>query len=278
MLLLAAALAHLAVLAWSRLLLGSLDDPWPIVIVRQLPMAMPFALAAGLAAGWDRWPPGRRWLVAACVALSLSGAFDAIGQIWVTLVLTSQVGGPQDLGGSTLIDPFGVLHTVVEPLGFVLAAIGLWRSAPRVSPSPRHRTVLVTVAAIAAGVLLARAWIAAVEIAWITANSAALFRPIMPWEVAELLVYVVGGGAVALVGVAAVRAAPRRYYVPELLIAVGATTVGVASTAIALAMLPMQSGGMPYVWVSYGPTFTMLGLAVLALGFFSAWLSVPGQN
>jgi hypothetical protein len=274
-LLLAAALGHVLIgYATQQMMSGYLDLP-PGRLVFEQREAMPFVLAAVIVAGWDRWPQGRRWLLAAAVAFGVAGALDAATQLWFGLTWPPE---PPADGVSVSADLLPVLASLALPLGPLLASVGLWRAARLHRHSSRRLATIAAVAMLAAGIMTARLLlaIAAMRITF----SLEISEPFPGGLLLANLAFTVGAGLTAVLGLAAIWAAPRSYFVPEALIAGGAVAAAIASIIREGAPLLVQTHVIGTAWISWvGWTgyVELLGLLTVALGFFSARISVPGE-
>jgi hypothetical protein len=264
-LLLAGAVLHLVISVITRTMMyGYLELSAPTVI-GYLTAAMPLVLAASLVAGWDRWPAGRRWLVAAATAYGLVALLDIAGMVSMAIAWppdsATELNPPITLVRIALL----VTAALAAPL---LAAAGLWRdgvAAPRLP-------FLMVAAAIGLIVLVVQV---------LTILPAFEDRGEESFLVGASVAVALVPAAVAALGIAAVRAVPRRYVVPEVLIAIGATAFAGGSAAVSATMSLVPRNGWEAPWM--GPIATasnamsLVGLAVIALGFFAARVSVPGE-
>ena len=273
LLLLGAAL-HLGVLVVSRSVMVGSFDPAPLSLVWDLTRAMPMVLAASLLAGRDRWPAGRGWLNAAAAAFALASILDAVG--WLATAVT----WPPDPADPTLPSVVRISLVVAAGLGApLLAAVWLWRSrAP--SRSVANRAVWL------GGAIAVALFALAVQVVAILPY----YDDILPFfdgENQEPLLAAMSAismltpVAFAVLGIAAVRAAPGRYLVPEVLIAAGALIAAAASALITASSVTLMRAMDPPSWATQLTVANALsitaGLALLALGFFTARISAPGE-
>jgi hypothetical protein len=269
--LLAGAAAHLGIRVWAQSVMAGYLDLSAAALIGQLASAMPLVLAASLVAGRDRWPAARGWLLAAAVAYAAGGILDAAGWVWWALVWPpdpAQTGSVAVLARGTLL----VASALAAP---ALAATGLWRVA---TGGPGHHPAWLRVGiALVAAVLVIQAvgiglWVD--DLQSLDAGSDQSFAAALSalGEVVPVLL--------AALGVAALRALPRRYLLPEALVAIGATLAAVAMVAATAALVAAREGVSatwltPIVTAGYGGA--VVGLAIVALGFFTARISAPGE-
>jgi hypothetical protein len=213
--------------------------------------------------------------MAAAAGYAAYGVLNAVGELWLAASLSPEQT-TTDLGGMTRISALLTTASVFGIAGPISAAVGLWRAGPVVTPTSTRTAVLTLAAIVAIAVIGLRLWIELGELSLMSSD--AFFRPVSVAEMATSVVYTVGPAGVALLGVAAVRAAPTRYLLPEVLVAIGAFTASIASAGLALAQWPMARGDAPLTFVWLMPPMELLGLVTMALGFFAAWISVPGEG
>jgi hypothetical protein len=262
-LLLAGAAVHLVILVATRTAMGVYLELSVPSVIGYLAGAMPLVLAASLVAGWDRWPAARWWLVAAAIAYGLVALLDVVG------TLSMAIGWPPEQAEanppSTLVRvALLVAASLAAPL---LAGAGLWRSAIAAPRLPLLGT------AVAIGLLVLVTQIVSV----LPALDAVLAEPfLVPVSVAFAFVPV----AVAALGVAALRAIPGRYVVPEVLVAIGAMASAAGSAGVYAALSVVRdASGVAWVEpvVNVSQAIGLVGLACVALGFFAARISAPGE-
>jgi hypothetical protein len=275
LLLLLGAALHLAVLVVSRSVMVGSFDPAPLSLIWDLTRAMPLVLAASLVAGRDRWPAGRRWLNAAIAAFALSALLSAAGWLAISVNWPPDEADPSSLLNAWRITLM-VAASVAAPL---LAALGLWRGRA-LSRSPTSRAAWLVAALAVAGLVLAVQVLAVLP----------YYDDILPFFDGEnqepLLATMSAIGmlepvAFAVLGIVAVRAAPRRYIVPEVLIAAGALIAAAASALITASSVTLMRAMDPPSWATQltvaNALSILVGLALLALGFFMARISAPGE-
>jgi hypothetical protein len=251
-------------------------DLAPGRLVFELRDAMPFVLAAALVAGWDRWPAGRSWLVAAAVAFAVAGTLHAVTSVWFGLTWPPEA--PVD-GVSLSVGVLSVLATLALPFGPLLASVGLWRARSTNRHGSRWLATIAAVGTVAVLVMVTRLLLA-IAVLRITYNLQ-VSEPFPGALMVANLSFTIGAGLIALLGVAALGAAPGRFFVPEGLIAAGAIAAAVAAIVGEGAPLLIQADVISNSWIGWIPLAgygQLLGLLVVALGFLSARISVPGEN
>jgi hypothetical protein len=264
-LLLAGAALHLVVSVVTGTVMNRYLELSASAVINYLTGAMPLVLAASLVAGWDRWPAGRRWLVAAATAYGAVALLDVAGMVPMAIAWppdsAAEVNPPITLVRIALL----VTAALAAPL---LAAGGLWRDAVAAPRWP----LLVAAAAVGLIVLVVQV---------LTILPAFEYRGEETFLVGASVALALVPAAVAALGIAAVRAVPRRYVVPEVLIAIGATAFAGGSATVSAATSLVLRNGSEAQWM--GPVVTasnamsLAGLAVIALGFFAAHVSAPGE-
>jgi len=274
LLLLAAAVMHMVIgFATQQMTSGYLDLA-PGRLVFELRDAMPFVLAAALVAGWDRWPAGRGWLVAAAIAFAGAATLRAAAQLWFGLSWPPEA--PPSSSASVSAELLPVLAAIALPFGPLLAAIGLWRARQPTRWSRSRLTMLGVAVVVATVILVVRVLLA---IRYLGMQSDLLvYEPFSGGFLLAIVGSTVGGGMLAVLGVAALWAAPRHYLVPEALITVGALAAAVASISAELGLIAVSQETFGFEWIGWTAYAELLGLLVVALGFLSARISVPGEN
>lgn len=273
-LLLVGAVVHLVVSVLARSALQVITDLSPAAMVSYALGAMPLVVAAAILAGRDRWPAGRGWLTAAAVAYVVIAALDFV--LWVTL---ATVWPPVPGAGYQV---FAMLRSVAwlsasfaAPL---LAAAGLWRegaASAGAAPFAARRLAVVLAAAVVV--------LAVVPIIGSVGNGRSFmtFLRDEPILVALTVLLLLTPIAVAVLGGAAVRAMPRRYLLPEALVATGsfAAALGTATMSAVSTVLggPAWQGLIGPV-VTGAQAVALVGLAIVALGFFTARISAAGER
>jgi hypothetical protein len=274
--LLAAAAVHAVIGFASQQMLGGYLDLSPSRVVFELRDAMPFVLAAGLVAGWDRWPAGRSWLAAAAIAFAVAATLDAASKLWLGLTWPPE---PPAASVSVSADLLPVLASLALPFGPLLAAVGLWRAARAVQHGSRRLAAIGAVAVIAALIMATRLLQASAGLR--SMEGLEVSEPFPGALVLANLAFSVGPGLIAVMAVAAIWAAPRRFFVPEASIAGGAIAAAIAAL-IAESLPPLVQGHVidpAWIgWFGWTGYVELLGLLMVALGFFSARISVPGEN
>jgi hypothetical protein len=222
--------------------------------------ARSFLLAAALVAGAVAWPDGRRWLLAAALAFTLSGLLDLGFYAW----LWSR-GGYAGLNGdfttlTPIINARAALSQAVEVVATVLVAAGLWQARPRAARRDSRRTGVM------AGIGVIGILAMAAQLAWLSRPPTQPAEAIVSTVLAALLM-----GATAGVALGAVAAMPRAGWLPELLVASGAGLELV--TAAWTAWLSLAIGGMQNI----PPEWNGLAFALPArLGVIGVLLLVIG--
>lgn len=273
LILLAAAAADVVIgIVTNRVLNGDLDLS-PARFVFQLRDAMPFVLAASLVSGAAHWPAARRWLGAACVVFVAAGTLNAAGQIVLALTWPPHF----DSGGMAAdILPLAAFGAIAAPFGPLLAAIGLWQAGTTMHRTGVRFLAVATAAAVATLVLAVRSLIAFSSLSFLAYG--VTHEPFPGAAAITAIVDTVGGAMVAVLAVAAAWAIPRRYVIPQVLIAVGGLVAAIASTTALVGLLLAARAPAGYGWIGATGYFELLGLLSVALGFFTARISVPGEG
>jgi hypothetical protein len=237
----------------------------PEMIIGALTSVAPFLLAAAVLTGAVRWPAGRRWLGWGAAAFGLYGVTETILSIWLLSWSSSPSPGPVagwTQAGLIARASVSLLAALVAPM-FLAMGLRAARNFPVLDDRAR-RIAMVAIGvlgfvAVAGGIALAAAEAAGLNeagAAWLTA----VFRGSTTLAAATM----------ALLGVAAVGAAPRQRALPELLIAVGVSVVIGASawTWWFQALVPYQEQGAMLALVFTGPrAANLIGLLLLIAGF-----------
>lgn len=274
--LLGAAVLDLALLTWAWYVM---NDELPLAAPNafgQLLDATPFVLAASLIAGRDRWAAGRSWLLAAAVTFAAAGLIRAASRMVLAVALQEDTGQAIEVLNATSAG--SLLANLVVMGASVLAAAGLWRAGPSIARSGwRGRAFLIAIA-VAVLVTLA-ATVTAVrwlyQLASLDAAQAIVVSPI------ATVVYEFSSVPLAVLGMAAIRRLPRRYLLPELLIGIGAVTASVTWWLWSGAMF-LTTGSTPPIggilMVATASALHVTAMATVAVGFFTARVSVPGEE
>lgn len=274
-LLLLGGVAHLVVILLTRSApVRYLDLTLPSVL-GYLMAATPLLLAAAILAGRDRWPAGRRWLTAAVVAYALVAALDVLGWIWITIAPPFSAADPNP----PLARLRSVLWLCASLAAPLLAAAGLWRAGRAAAPSGA-RAVLGWLAAGLAAIAIGLP-AAAIVGSFDDLGRLGAFVRDDPVLVGMLVLALLVPAATVLLGAAALRAMPRRYLLPEALVALGAIAAGLGS-ALALSIptvvgdrLGSEQIGTVVIWSN---AVALLGTMTVAIGFFIARISAPGER
>lgn len=264
---LAGAVAAVAAGTYAR---GVIGTDWIFTtdnLARSAPLAIPFLIAAGVFVGAGRWPAAGRWLAIGAVLVAVGGAMSAVAE--VAFALGAASGELGDMTGWLFAT--GTLYGAAPAIGFSALAIGLWRSASGAWDTAR------TVAAVGAGVvtLLAAA-------GPIVTTALAGVRFDVEVSLQSLLGVALTSATIAAVGalaIGALRAAPTRAPLPELLIAAGAIVHAAVLGAmhwVSWAFIDVQSTAFAVLGVT-GPLGVVATL-VLAAGFASGALFWPAED
>jgi hypothetical protein len=227
-------------------------------LVDALPLALPFLLATGVIAGRERWQAGRTWLTVGAWLLAAAGALAVLLQVQVAMV-------DDDLSGILDAQPWsfirGVVSAFAELLGFASLAVGLWLSRPSEWGAVRPAVIIgiAVVIAIAAAGPFAALGVSAID----------LPDPIVILSQAPISLGLFASGTLAI---AALRAAPRLWPMPELLIASGAACATMAQGIGWWLFYLGPSDVDIFRWLSVAAS---AGLLLLAAGFWSATLFWP---
>jgi hypothetical protein len=244
-------------------------------VVGQLMSAMPFVLAAAIAAGWRRWMAGRRWLTAAAAAYALAGGLNAATQVSLALI----VGGdsPPNLDYVSAFSTGVLLGNLAAAVAMLLAAAGLWRGSSSVMQSG-GRAIASRIATALAALLAVGAVISAARVVYelTTLDSA----DVNPLSISASVVFELSSVPLGVLGAVAIRRLPNRYLVPELLIGVGALAASITWWAWSASLFFASSSNPPIVGMTAVATVAvaqLLSIATLALGFFAARVSAAGE-
>jgi hypothetical protein len=226
-------------------------------VVDALPLALPFLVAAGVIAGQDRWPAGRRWLTVGAWLLVAAGALAVVLQVQIAMV-------DDDLSGILDAQPWsfvrGLASAFAEVLGFASLAVGLWLSRPSEWGAVRPAVII--------GIAVVIAIAAAGPVAALGVSAIVLLDPIVILGQLPISLGLFASGALA---VAAMRAAPKMRPLPELLIALGSACTTIAH-GIGWWLFYLEPPFETFAWLAAAAG---AGLLVLAAGFWSATLFWP---
>ena len=272
-------MAHLVILVFSRQITNhDAGGISPILDSGLLARATPFVMASGIVAGLDRWPAGRAWLVAAAIAFGLAALLDAAGELWLALHWPPDFDQQMVLLGVQTAAPLLMLASLIAPLGPLLAAAGLWQVPSRASRSVWQAGVILLGALVATGVLALRVLMTIDELTF-SVDGAMIYQQLTGAEIALNIIDILAGGGLALTGLAALRAIPRRYLIPEALIGGGALAAVLVSTTARAALSFSMTHKLDFPsWIPALVPFELVGLVILVVGFFSAGISIPGEN
>lgn len=236
--------------------------------------AAPFLLAAAVLISAPRWPAGRRWLLAGAALLALNGLMRTLGDAWWAWRM-SEPAAPEGLlqGAFVVANLIAVAAVALAPL-CLTAGLGGVDSRRRAHPVAVGLTALVALAAAVAGLGLGIR-----EIAWafeMESDQGAFIA----LGVAYRLLLTLGGVALAVLALAALRVLPLTAAMPEVLIALGAAVAAAGLTANwaaqALLSIEAQSAYQGWVWTlpwaieSIGKVVLITGFAAAGLGAASA--------
>lgn len=273
-LLLAGAVVHVVVSVVARAAVQVIADLSPAAMVSYALGAMPLVLAAAILAGRDRWPSGRGWLAAGAVAYVVAAALDIV--LWLTLATISPaVPGEPYQTFATLRGALWLAASFAAPL---LAATGLWREGnPSVGAAPPAARWL----AVALGALVLVLAVVPLIGSFGSPRSFTTFLADQPVLLALTVLVLFTPMALAVLGLAAVRAVPRRYVLPEALVAVGSFAAAIGSAAMSAVSTVLGDAawqGLVGPAVVTSQAVALAGLALVALGFFTARISAPGER
>ena len=230
----------------------------------------PFLLAAAVLIGAPRWPAGRGWLYAGAALIGIHGVMRTVADAWWAWRASDPIA-PEGAIQVALLSANLIAVSAVA-LGPLCLATGLARvqAVRRMSPVAVAVIVLVGLAAVAAG-----AGLGAREITWMFELQSGDVAT-LGLNVAYRLLTTVGGVALVVLALAAVRARPLVGVTPEMLIAVGAVVAAAGLTASwagqALLSIEAQSANLAWVWTlpsaveSTGKIILIAGFAVAGLG------------
>jgi hypothetical protein len=242
------------------------------MVVGTVRAVSPFALAAAVLVGAGRWEAGRRWLNLGALALGVQGLLGLGSDIWWAF----WEAGPGEIspGVEALLAARSLAGAIALIASAAFLAAGLWMARQHASLGGLRRGAMAVIGLVGLVALGGGLWVAIAQ----------LGLPGGPFGT-QVHVYsglvAIGFGAITLPAVAAFRAMPRSGWMPELLIAVGATLVA-GATAWEWAfpwIVPPQDLSVDVVgWV-----FTLVS-AVVTLGFvamiagFGAGALDPGRR
>ena len=226
------------------------------MVVGAIRAVSPFALAAAVLVGTQRWTAGRRWLHLGALTLALQGLLGLGSDIWWA-VWEASPGEVSDGVQLLLIARF-VASAIAVPVAWAFLAAGLWSARTDESLGGPRRAAMVVIGLVGLVALGSGTWVAALYLGVPNLGAA------LPLYAAVGVIVAIGFAATALLALAAVRVMPRRGWMPELLIAVGATLVaGVTAWEWAFPnVVPLQE--LPFDVSSW--VFTLVS-AIVTLGF-----------
>jgi hypothetical protein len=178
----------------------------------------PFVVAASVVIGAHRWVAGRTSLHLGAASLGVFALLTLASDAWFALFMTN----PDEFAALD-VQPWltarGLAAAVTFLAGYLLLARGLWRS------SDTHR-VGATRAAVMGAVGVLGLASAAIGIWTLTLYNWDAPAPVVTWIlIVQGVLTPLGFAAVAALAAAAVRALPARGWLPEALVAIGATLV-----------------------------------------------------
>lgn len=267
-LLLLAALLHLALATAVQLAIGQVSLPEPASVIAHLTDAGSFVLAAAVLAGMDRWPGARPWLIAGAAALATRGVLDMALQAWSWWSFSL---GPWEIAELDQTFPYvrGLAALLAGAAAPVLLAIGLIASPAASSSNPGRRWAmaalgLVGLVGLAIGLRLAPAMV--------NQNPRSLFDA--AYQVLDGLAL----AGMAALGAAAIHRLPPHYRMPELLLGVGAALSaagGIGQAAVLLGWVLIGPINATTRLTTVAAAVGLLGLLVLILGFVVARIVPP---
>jgi hypothetical protein len=272
--LLAGAVVHVVVSVLARAAVQVIADFSPAAMVSYALGAMPLVLAAAILAGRDRWPAGRGWLAAGAVAYMVAAVLDIV--LWLTLAtFPPAVPGEPYQTFATVRGALWLAASFAAPL---LAAAGLWREGnPSVDAAPPAARWL----AVALGALVLVLAVVPLIGSFGSPRSFTTFFADQPVLLTLTVLVLFTPVALAVLGLAAVRAIPCRYVLPEVLVAVGSFAAAIGSAAMSAASTVLDDAawqGLVGPAVTASQAVALIGLAIVALGFFTARISAPGER
>lgn len=243
------------------------------MVVGAIRAVSPFALAAAVLVGAQRWAAGRRWLHLGALALALQGLLGLGSDIWWAIWEASP--GEVSDGVQLLLIARFVAGAIAVPVAWAFLAAGLWSArtdATLVRPRRAAMVLIGLVGLVAAG---SGIWVAALYLGSPNLGAATLLYTAVGVLVA------IGFAATALLALAAVRVTPRRSWMPEVLIAVGATLVAAVTAwewafpyAAPLQELPFDVSSWLFTLVS---AIVTLGFVAMIAGFGAGALARDRQ-
>ena len=220
-----------------------------------------FVLTAAVILAAERWPAGRRRLLIGAATLAVVALLRLAADIWWALWEAS--GHVWEANQTWLLGGF-LVTAILFAIAHLLLAAGLWQARVQ-RPMGRRRAGLIAltglVGLVATGVGV---WAATQIIATGTGDHVA-------YAVAMMMLASAGFASLALLAVAAARAAPPRGGRAEVLIAAGALVTLVASAwnRGVLYVIPFQDvPAEAHVWYFTLPFVAeVLGLVMMIAGF-----------
>lgn len=234
----------------------------------------PFLLAAAILIAAERWPSGRRWLLAGA---ALSAGHGVLSSANFAFWSWQQSEGFLPQGGTQLALVAGsMLQAVAGALVPLCLAVGLWTVA-----TGRRVPVLVTVvASVIALVALAGAIALASQELSAATRVPNIQAGLVVYGVAYWVALAAGAVGWTLLAVAAVRALPDRGGLPEGIIASGALVVGAGSGLpwLSQALVSLDDRGALGFWLFSVPAAAVaIGLLLVIVGFAAAATHARGE-
>lgn len=233
------------------------------MVVNWIGSVAPFVLAAVVVLAADRWPAGRRLLLAGAAAMAVAALHQVVSDAWWAIWQANP--GPLAEGIQPWLSATYLGAEVARIAAYGLVASGLWAARPA-GPAGRSSGMLMLLLGLA-GLVATGAGVWVVGLALEGAGSAD-----SPWLVVTgSALKAAGFAALAAVGVAAARLAGRTGRRPETLIATGAfvTLVATAWTWTVPHIAPTQAWSDDgLAWAFTVPnTMAVLGMYAMIAGF-----------